>query len=93
MQTKLTTWLALPLIFVASSVLADNPGGHAREAHPGDGTHAAQAAEAEHRDCHSQGSLSAEQKAGAKADEQQVSDTDRRKTRPSNITRKRGPRK
>lgn len=93
MQTKVTTWLALPLIFVVSSVLADNPGDHARESHPGDGKHAAQPAGPEHRDCHSQDSLSAEQKAGVKADERVTGDTNPRKTRPSKITRKRGPRK
>lgn len=93
MQTKVKTWLALPLILVMSSVLADNPDGQARESHSGAGEHAAQPAGPEHRDCHPQDSLSAEQKAGIKADEQQVSDTDRRKTRPSNITRKHGHRR
>lgn len=94
MQTKVKTWLALPLILVMSSVLADNPDGQPRESHSGAGEHPAQPAGPEHQDCHPQDSLSAEQKAGIKADEQQVTgDTNPRKTRPSNITRKRGPRK
>lgn len=93
MQAKVKIWLALPLILVTSSVLADNSGGEARESHSGAGEHTAQPAGAEHRNCHPHGSLSAEQKAGVKADEQQVGDPDRRKTRPSNITRKHGHRR
>lgn len=94
MQTKVETWLVLPLILVISSVVADNPGGQPQESHSGAGKHTAQPAGAEHRNCHQQDSPSVEQKPKVKADEQQVTgDTNLRKTRPSNITRKRGPRK
>lgn len=94
MQAKLTPWLAMPLILAMSSVLADTPDGQTHESHTAVAERAAEASGAEHRDCHSHDSSSAKHHAAAQADEQQVTaDRDRRKTRPSDIRRKRGPRR
>lgn len=58
------------------------------------GERAAQPAGEKHQDCHQHRSHSAEQNAGVQADNQQATGAqDRRKKSPSNITRKRGPRR
>lgn len=94
MRLRTTRLLALPLILAMSYALAGTPGGNAQEPHSGAAGHAAKPAAPEHRDCHQQDSPAVKQSAGAKADEQQATDdSEGRKTRPSNITRKRGPRK
>lgn len=94
MQAKLTIWLALPLIFATSSVLAENPDARAHESHSEMAERAVDSAGAMHGDCHNHGSSSPEQQAATQIDERRgTADNDRRKTRPSDIRRKRGPRK
>lgn len=94
MRLRTTRFLALPLILALSSALASSPDGHSQVPHAGAVGHAAEPAVSEHRDCHQHKSPAVEQPAGAKADELQATDDSAgRKTRPSNITRKRGPRR
>lgn len=94
MKSQMKSWLALPLMLAMSTVLAGDPGSQAQESHPGMAEHTTESAGEQHRGCHQHDSPSAERHAGVQADEQQVtSDKDRRKTRPSNITRRPGPKR
>lgn len=94
MRLRTTRLLALPLILAMSYAFAGNPVSHAEEPHSGAAGHAAKPLAPEHRDCHQRDLPGVKQSAEVKADEQQATnDSEGRKTRPSNITRKRGPRK